>query len=834
MSAEQSRERDGTANDEDINMYLGPYERWNFCVGRPYTLPFIRNNWKYISALAELGADGTTPPEALKGIGTIGWVPTFWKDAVVGGSFIPFVANNPLGRMPTLEDLLGILQKGLISATGSLLQAHEGDKSISSTHPDDLATLWLNIPHSRYRVAFPVAERAMHEEASPPRDPVWSPDEGLQGRIGTKEITVIAVIDDGLPFAHRNFRDKTGARSRVEFCWLQSVAFDPKQRSVLFGREYTREEIEKLIARHGDDEDTLYRKAGATEDTEGLGSLIDRHATHGAHVMDLAAGYAAERGRRAPDGKTHDEEPREEIRIIAVQLPNTIAWDTSGFGKDMYMLSAFHYIFDRADILAQGYGVKNLRLVINFSYGFSGGRHDGETELEAAIDELVCKRRTRMAQDAANLLGPSPTALVLPAGNTFLDRLHRVIYDEDFHQGAASFHWRIQPNDRTPSYIELWFWHGFNPSGYRIELWDPWGEFQSSIDIQINGAVKEPKPGDDPIKFGTILNGAQQQIGQISVDLHRSDAVPPGQGKTGRYRVLIAMAPSEPEDSALPRADAGKWTVVIRSGTDKSIEDRPIHCWIQRSADPESLRSGSRQSYFEDCAYEDTAFTPEGDLSERDDETFVQRFGSLNGLATGRTVLVVGGYRLGAGLGSSIACARPARYSSAGVLPEQDAAEVPDAPPCPAERPDAAAWPDKRVNASSMSDRSRALPGTIAAGVRSGSLSLVQGTSTAAPFVARRLAEIFTTADPADITKAQDSNYLTLIRDDLAKAAQAAATTDGDYPCSRECDPEVIKARLGTVRVPPHWQPGIEPRVQSDRAVERLDLIELRSHPISG
>ena len=61
------------------------------------------------------------------------------------------------------------------------------------------------------------------------------------------------------------------------------------------------------------------------------------------------------------------------------------------------------------------------------------------------------------------------TALVLPAGNTFLDRLHGLIYRSDFVNDAAQFYWRIQPNDRTPSYLEIWFWHGFNPHGYRIE-----------------------------------------------------------------------------------------------------------------------------------------------------------------------------------------------------------------------------------------------------------------------------------------------------------------------------------------------------------------------------
>ena len=142
-----------------------------------------------------------------------------------------------------------------------------------------------------------------------------------------KQITVIAVIDDGLAFANRNFRDKSGRRTRVEFCWLQSVKIDkkPDKPSVLFGREYTREQIDKLIECHGDDEDALYREAGATDDTDKYGSLLNRHATHGAHVMDLATGYAPERGERPP----------EEIRIIAVQLPNMVTVDTSGVRKDI-------------------------------------------------------------------------------------------------------------------------------------------------------------------------------------------------------------------------------------------------------------------------------------------------------------------------------------------------------------------------------------------------------------------------------------------------------------------------------------------------------------------
>ena len=54
---------------------------------------------------------------------------------------------------------------------------------------------------------------------------------------------------------------------------------------------------------------------------------------------------------------------------------------------------AVRCVSTRADMIADMYGVPNPRLVINFSYGYSGGRHDGKTELEAAINELVELRR---------------------------------------------------------------------------------------------------------------------------------------------------------------------------------------------------------------------------------------------------------------------------------------------------------------------------------------------------------------------------------------------------------------------------------------------------------
>ena len=89
-----------------------------------------------------------------------------------------------------------------------------------------------------------------------------------------------------------------------------------------------------------------------------------------------------------------------------------------------------------------------------------------------------------------------------------------------------------------------------------------------------------------------------------------------------------------------------------------------------------------------------------------------------------------------------------------------------------------------------MSDRSRVLPGTVAAGVRSGSQSLVQGTSSAAPFVARHLAEAFVAAEEQIVQQAQANNYLSLLCSyEPATGKQESLASDNDQS---------------------HWQPGIK------------------------
>jgi hypothetical protein len=336
-------------------------------------------------------------------------------------------------------------------------------------------------------------------------------------------------------------------------------------------------------------------------------------------------------------------------------------------------------------------------------------------------------------------------------------------------QKLAEVRWRIQPNGRTPSYLELWFGENFDPAGYEIEVWDPRNKPPFTMTTEIDETIDDP---GDPIKCEQIYEGDFAVIGQVSVDHHRRE----------RWRVLVILAPTEPENISYPPVPSGEWKVVIKGGEAAQPIEEPIHCWIQRAADPEALRSGSRQSYFDDLR--EFRHTPAGDLSEVDTDTaFVRRFGSLNGLATGSTPLVVAGYRLGAGLGSKLDCARPSRYSSAGPIEP--------------------GWQQRNVDCSSMSDRSRVLLGTVAAGVRSGSRSFMQGTSAAAPFVSRQLAEAFVTADEATVWQAECQNYLPLL-----DGYRPENDNRREHGCA--ADDKLRESRLGEVLVPPHWQPGVE------------------------
>jgi hypothetical protein len=534
---------------------------------------------------------------------------------------------------------------------------------------------------------------------------------------------VVGVIDYGIAFAHERFRlnqDET----RIEYFWVQDApceeavgsrgpgladapkhfeheiagsALEPEGpigvNPVPYGRELDKGEIDGLLAAHGDsgivDEDTLYRRAAGQLGDHWLRS-VSRRVAHGTHVMDVACGYDL------------DHEDRRKRPIVCVQLPAATTADTSGENLDAYALDGIRYVLDRADAIARQQDCASLPVVINFSYGNVAGPHDGTSDLEEAIDELI-KARPNLN-------------VVIPSGNSHLGRLHA---ERAFDRPGQTvdLHWRVLPDDRTPSFLEIWL---------PLEAWLP-GVKPEDKNPRLQAQV-DPAKRTSPVHL-RITDPGHSAEGELK-------GAAPGEGlrlladngdvlcearyhfigaPTNRGMFLIALQPTRrvdpgPGTPANPVAPSGIWTITL-----ENVSLKPnglVEAWIQRDDTPYGFPRRGRQSYFDHACYE--RFDHGGRVREEDrGDCIIRRAGSMNAIATGKRTTVVGGYVRRS--------RQPAEYSAGGPVAHR--------------------WPRRGPDASAVSDESRVLRGVLAAGTRSGSVATLNGTSVAAPQVARAKAD---------------------------------------------------------------------------------------------
>lgn len=567
-------------------------------------------------------------------------------------------------------------------------------------------------------------------------------------------IVIVAIIDDGIPFAHRNFASQGRGGTRIDHCWSQSAT--GAGHPMLFGQEFDKATIDALHAAHDGDEEAVYHAAGLARDGDPKMRLpLDKAHSHGAHILDLLAG-------NAPGADVADQD---RIHIIAVDLPAMTSAETSGFGKDMYLLSAMHYIFDRADRIARAHAPAGAKvpLVINLSYGHSGGGHDGTGVLEAAMDEMIAARRAT-----------HPTALVMPSGNMFLQSIHAVADQTHFDnaEGApVELDWFVPPQDRTSTYLEIWYPVGVDPTDYRIELVAP-----DTSDVA-GGGISMPAPSTTPdARSHELIERAGQVIGQVSTEQYRG----------GRWRHVVALAPTE-ADAGLEAAPGGLWTLRMKALSARALPEYTqrngqktaggIQFWIQRDEDFGRAGTGARQSYFIDP--KNALWDATGAYNAQDsveDGAFVRRFGTLSGMATGDTTLRVAGH-----VHNSAAAAR---YSCAGALRRNTLSMVSVGP---------------QVAASGMSERSTAHWGVVAAGTRTGVQIALGGTSSAAPQVARALANLF--LNNPDCADHLGGDYAPLLA--LVPGAEAVPPAQIGDPAGKE--------RLGATLVRTAWDTGEVP-----------------------
>jgi hypothetical protein len=503
--------------------------------------------------------------------------------------------------------------------------------------------------------------------------------------------TVIAIIDDGCPFAHQRFR--FGAQqmnSRVFAIWDQNLrksvsvsdssgltrTFGEPPTDLSYGIEFRRTPttanvigIDEWITMHqtltgGVDEESCYREAG-------FESLLPRYS-HGAHVMDVFAGRIPPSSRLSFDptsppsfalAPAPDVAGQDATDIIFVQLPRAAVDDPSGQWLATQVTDALYYILSCVD------PTETDRLIVNLSYGPTTEPHNGNAILEDVMSEF-----TTFYDGTTH---KPELSIALPSGNSRLRDWHLMIQSTQAGE-KKRWTWRVPPDNPVPIFTELWV-PSAQAGGVSPVLFAPF-----------------PYVGQPPvITETTAVLGSHCWV--VTLPPTQAATLPPVSGTT------------------LPGAH-GDWTIELTL----AVPGIEVHAYLARSDPNMGARIAAKPSRFIDAGWE---ISKGGFANQTLKEgvrdiagSLVARDGTLNGIATASDlrVRVAGGYRL------NDKCCSP--YASVG--PSRESA------------------PRKGPDYALPTDESPALLGIRAGGNRSGAVFRLVGTSTAAPQLARWQASV--------------------------------------------------------------------------------------------
>ena len=499
---------------------------------------------------------------------------------------------------------------------------------------------------------------------------------------------VLGLIDGGLALVNAAFLNRQG-HTRVQHFWRQDSCYagpwpsqnqdgdghtpldphraGPTPTELGYGHELDATTIDRAMQQ--------YTPVGGTLDEEALYRHfllwdLARPVNHGTHVMSLAGGSGI------PQMPSSDAASR--CPLIAVQLDWSNIQDTSGGAMNVSVLDGLMYILARC--------APSAEVVVNISWGTLAGPHDGTSILEAAMDQLI------------DLMG-GRLQITVPAGNAYQSRTHA---NDTLEPGAGcELHWRVQPDDRTQSFLEIWLPEG--AEGVAIEITPP--------------GASAPLPALRQGEAGICTGWEKGKNAQPMCGL-----IYPHWSALGAHGTcaLIALAPTFSFDARVATAPAGVWQVRL---TNSGPHPVTFDAYIERDDVALGQRTGARQSYFEDAHY-DTSGNLGSFEDHPDNPTPIRRSGTFNSLSTGQRTVSVGGTRrvFDPAFGP---LSHFARYSPR--FPDPDAARP--------QRPGVKKVPD----VMQPSDDNSALWGVQGAATLSGSMARLAGTSSSSPQQAREL-----------------------------------------------------------------------------------------------
>lgn len=514
---------------------------------------------------------------------------------------------------------------------------------------------------------------------------------------------VFGVIDDLIPWAHDHYAP------RIHAVWLQGTDSNGHISEVCPrpghpDRHAPAKQIRRETRAFLDGDLALpqrqwRRPCDSLEDREALEQLsvrlgfpqLRRRYSHGAHVTDLLlhADPPAQRLSNADSRlPARAAAGPGDVRLVGVQLPWQTVRDTSGRWLGGHVLAGLIYILDQARRLGPVEG-QTQQVVVNISYGYTTGPHDGSSLLEEAIDALCASIPQQPGLDMA-------LSVCLPAGNSFSAQAHAAF---TLAPGASrSLVWRVLPDGHRPTFLECWI--------DDLEDDDRWPELV--IDLPGQPAGQQTLGGHAGAwRFATQAGG--DPVGWLRL----------ARAANGRVQMLLAVAPTDVANrpEAAVAAPHGDWRITWHNRSARQITVRADAA--RSTAHLYSRRDGTL-SYLVDPDYDPDRYLR---AAEDDAAAAVQRRGTLNGMATGRATLVATGYQVRAPEGARGDVAHPA-YASAGPAVAAAGGAVP---------------PGKSPTVGCPTDESRALPGILAGGNRGAVRVRLVGTSTASPQLARAI-----------------------------------------------------------------------------------------------
>jgi hypothetical protein len=288
-----------------------------------------------------------------------------------------------------------------------------------------------------------------------------------------------------------------------------------------------------------------------------------RQARHGFQIASVVAADRDPMSRVRNEAST--PAPSD---LVAVHLPARSVLDTSGGSLASHVIDGIYYCLAHA--------TPGQNVVVNLSYGTQAGPHDGTSMLERAFVHLL---------DTYNGQGGLPCLhLVLAAGNSHEAECHSdgVLYGKGLPDNSKTLHFKLPPDDATPSFIEVYF---PKDSKVRVSLTPP-GHTLPALQATVGEAATYSPSGWD---------GRGPQLSAAIV----FPKVPVQ--STLQQLALCALAPTrvaelkdELDQPANMLAASGVWQLTLQN----EGQTTSFHAWIERDDVAPGRRQGGRQTRF--------------------------------------------------------------------------------------------------------------------------------------------------------------------------------------------------------------------------------------------